>query len=101
MIRKFVITLAVCSLAASVGAKAADDGAAIYKSRCAVCHGANGEGKPAVKAPALKGTSKDVDQLIAHITNGEPASKPPHNKGIPGITEEQAKSIAQFIKTLP
>jgi mono/diheme cytochrome c family protein len=79
---------------------AADDGAAKYKAKCAGCHGAGGEGKPAVKAPALKGSALDADKIAQHITKGEPNSKPPHKKGIPGVTEAQAKAIAEFIKTL-
>ena len=79
---------------------AADDGAALYKSKCAGCHGAGGEGKPAVKAPALKGSALEADKIASHITKGEPNSKPPHKKGISGVTEAQAKAIAEFIKTL-
>ena len=79
---------------------AADDGAALYKKKCSGCHGQQGEGKPAMKAPALKGTSLSAEKVAAHITKGEPDSKPPHNKGISGITEEGAKSIADFVKTL-
>jgi mono/diheme cytochrome c family protein len=79
---------------------AADDGAALYKSKCAGCHGAQGEGKPAVKAPALKGTALTTDQIAAHITKGEASSKAPHKKGIAGVSATQAKAIAEFIKTL-
>ena len=79
---------------------AADDGAALYKRKCAGCHGAGGEGKPAVKAPALKGTTLDASKIVDHLTKGEPTSKPPHNKGIAGLTEDQAKSIAEYVKTL-
>ena len=79
---------------------AADDGAALYKSKCAGCHGPAGEGKAALKAPALKGSALDADKIALHITKGEPNSKPPHKKGISGVTEAQAKAIAEFIKTL-
>ena len=80
--------------------RAASDGAALYKSKCAGCHGAGGEGKPSMKAPVLKGTTLDTDKITHHITNGEPTAKAPHKKGIHGVTEEQAKAIAEFIKTL-
>jgi mono/diheme cytochrome c family protein len=79
---------------------AADDGAALYKSKCAGCHGASGEGKPAVKGPSLKATTLDADKIVQHITKGDPNSKPPHKKGIAGLTEAQAKAIAEFVKTL-
>ena len=98
------LTLAVISAALlaslSTLSWAADDGAALYKKKCAGCHGQQGEGKPAMKAPALKGTSLSAEKVVDHITKGEPDSKPPHNKGISGITEEDAKAIAAFIKTL-
>lgn len=79
---------------------AAEDGAALYKKKCSGCHGAGGEGKPAVKAPALKGTKLEASQIVEHTTKGEPNSKPPHNKAIAGVDEEQAKAIAEFVKTL-
>lgn len=78
----------------------AQNGASLYKAKCAGCHGANGEGKPAVKAPALKGTSLTEDALAQHITKGEATSKAPHKKGIAGVSDAEAKSIAEFIKTL-
>lgn len=87
-------------LLASAVSWAADDGAALYKKRCAGCHGATGEGKPAMKAPALKGISMDADQLTQHLTKGEATSKPPHNKGIAGLKPDQAKAIADYVKTL-
>ena len=96
---KVVVSLAAMFLIpASVSS--AGDGAALFKSKCAACHGVNGEGKAAIKAPALKGTSLDVSQITAHITKGESTSKPPHNKGISGVSDEQAKSIADYIKSL-
>ena len=78
----------------------AQDGANLYKKRCAGCHGAAGEGKPTVKAPALKGTKLEASQIAEHTTKGEPNSKPPHNKAITGLNEEQANAIAEFVKTL-
>ena len=78
----------------------AQDGAELYKKRCSGCHGAAGEGKPTVKAPALKGTQQEASQIVEHTTKGEPNSKPPHNKAIAGLNEEQAKAIAEYVKTL-
>ena len=100
MKREFVTTLAALLLSASTVSWAADDGAALYKKKCAACHGASGEGKPAIKAPALKGTTLEASQLRQHITKGEAESKAPHNKGISGLTEEQATAIAEYVKTL-
>ena len=91
--------LAVLLLMA-IAASGANDGAGLYKTKCAGCHGQGGEGKPAMKAPTLKGTSWDVDRITQHITKGELASKAPHKKGISGLSEAQAKAIAEFVKML-
>jgi mono/diheme cytochrome c family protein len=104
-IMKWKLVLAIAGVAVSVAflpksSGAADDGAALYKSKCAGCHGAQGEGKPAVKAPALKGTALTTEQIAEHVTKGEASSKPPHKKGIAGVSEAQATAIAEFIKTL-
>jgi mono/diheme cytochrome c family protein len=96
----FLVSSTVLVLGASVACWAADDGAALYKKKCAGCHGTQGEGKPALKAPSLKGTTMDVSQLVQHITKGEATSKTPHNKGISGVSEEQAKAIAEYVGTL-
>ena len=79
-------------------ASGAEDGAAIYKKKCAHCHGASGEGKG--KTPALKATSLDASAISDQITNGKASAKPPHNKGISGVDGAQAKAVADFIKTL-
>ena len=101
MNRSFTLMLAGFLLIASTASWAAgDDGAALYKKKCAGCHGAGGEGKPAMKAPALKGSSMDVNQLVQQITKGQPSSKAPHNKGISGVSEMHAKAIAEYVKSL-
>ena len=87
-------------LAVPAVVSAAEDGAALYKTKCAGCHGPSGEGKPEMKAPALKGTSLTADQIVQHLTKGEAKSKAPHNKGIAGLNEAQATAIADFVKTL-
>ena len=97
---KFVVNLAAILLIASAVSWAAEDGAALYKTKCAGCHGASGEGKPAMKAPALKGTKLEANQVVEHITKGESGSKPPHNKGISGLNDEKASAIFEYIKTL-
>ena len=78
----------------------AEDGAALYKRRCVACHGAQGEGKPAMKAFSLKSTKMDVTQITGYLTKGAPASKAPHSKAITGLTADEAKTIAEFVKTL-
>lgn len=95
---KFATAATLLLLVLSTAGWAQDDGAALFKKKCASCHGAGGEGKG--KAPALKGTSKSADEIVQHLTKGEPGSKGPHKKPMAGISETQAKAIADFIAAM-
>ncbi|OLE12222.1 MAG: hypothetical protein AUG89_08070 [Acidobacteria bacterium 13_1_20CM_4_56_7] len=80
---------------------AADDGAALYKTKCAACHGADLAGKPAAKAPSLvsdeaKKTS-DAD-LTDAIANGGKAKKPMHAYANKGMSEDQIKMVVSYIR---
>ena len=97
---KLHFLVVLLTLIATTGSSAAADASALYKSKCAGCHGANGEGKPAVKAPALKGIQMDASQVVQNLTKGDPKNKAPHNKAIKGLTEEEATSLAEYVKSL-
>jgi mono/diheme cytochrome c family protein len=86
--KRFTIVLAALAMMMSTAAFA-EDGAALYKSKCAACHGAAGEGK---MGPALKGTKANVADVV---TKG--GLKGPHSKPVSGVTEDQAKAIATFV----
>jgi mono/diheme cytochrome c family protein len=77
-------------LALSTGMMMAQDGATLFK-KCAMCHGASGEGKGA--APSIKG--KDA---TAVLTNG--GKKAPHAAKFGGLTNEQIKTVAAYVKGL-
>ena len=89
--------MAVALLAMISGVAVAEDGAATYKAKCAMCHGAAGEGKV---GPALKGTKLTEAQVADLLTKGEAGKKAPHGKAVAGLTEEQAKAVAAFVKGL-
>ena len=76
---------------------AADDGAAIYKNKCAGCHGPDGGGKV---GPALKGTQLSEDQIVDVLTKGAEGKKAPHGKPVAGLTADQAKAVAAYVKSL-
>jgi cytochrome c len=94
--KRFVIALFVVSLMSGM-ALAAEDGAALYKAKCAMCHGPDGAGK---SAPALKGTALTADQIAAVLTKGAEGKKAPHGKPVAGITPDQAAAVAAYVKTL-
>jgi mono/diheme cytochrome c family protein len=87
--KRFTIVLAALAMMMSTAAFA-EDGAVLYKAKCAMCHGAAGEGK---MGPAIKGKTDVVDVL----TKGG-LTKAPHTKPVAGVTEDQAKAIATFLK---
>jgi len=75
------------------------DGAQLFKSKCSSCHGPNGEGKPAMKMPAVKGTEMSADKLVDYLTKGE-SGKKIHTNPVSGLTADQAKLIADYVKSL-
>lgn len=75
----------------------AQDGAATFKAKCAGCHGADAQGK---MGPALKGTSLSADDIAALLTKGNDAKKPPHKKPLSGLSDADAKAVADYVKSL-
>jgi len=91
-----LVRLSIVSIAAALTLPAyAAEGGAIYKAKCAMCHGAEGQGKI---GPALKGTSLTADQISDLLTKGNDARKAPHKKPIAGLSADDAKSVADFVK---
>lgn len=95
---KVLVLILVAAVVMSVALPAfAADGAAVYKAKCAACHGPEGQGKI---GPAVKGSSLSADQITALLTTGDEAKKAPHKKAVAGVTADDAKAVADFIKGL-
>ena len=93
-----LIVLLVIALSASLALPAfAQDGAATYKAKCAGCHGPEGQGKV---GPALKGTTLTDAQIADLLTKGDDAKKAPHKKALAGLSADDAKAVATFVKSL-
>jgi mono/diheme cytochrome c family protein len=75
----------------------AEDGAALYKTKCAACHGAMGEGKI---GPSLQKTSMSEKQVADFVANGAAGKKAPHSKGVAGVSADQAAAIATYVASL-
>ena len=94
------ILMAVALLvAAPILLWAAEDGAALYESKCSMCHGAKGEGNKDAQMPAVKGTSLTVEQMVTYLTKGD-KEKTIHADPIGDLNEEQAKAIAEHIQKM-
>jgi cytochrome c553 len=72
----------------------AQDGAALFKTKCAMCHGDQGQGKSPM-APKIAGSAK----VEAVLTKGGEA-KAPHIKPMSALTADQVSSLAAFVKGL-
>jgi mono/diheme cytochrome c family protein len=88
--------IAIAALLLVMSAAWAKDAATIYKSKCAGCHGAQGEGK---MGPKLAGTSLGEDDIVKALTTGG-LSKAPHTKPFKGANAENAKQVAAYVKSL-
>jgi mono/diheme cytochrome c family protein len=95
---KMLVLFLVIALPVSLALPAfAQDGAATYKTKCAGCHGAEGQGKI---GPALKGTALSADQISDLLTKGNDGKKPPHKKALATLSADDAKAVAEFVKSL-
>ena len=80
---------------------AADDGATLYKAKCAACHGADLAGKPAAKVPSLvsddckKASDADLTDMIA---NGGKDKKAMHAFANKGMTADQIKMVVSYLR---
>jgi cytochrome c6 len=81
----------------------ADDGAALYKAKCAACHGADGKGETAVgKANKLSDlgsadVQKQSDADLAGIVTSGKNKMPAYGKS---LKPEQIKDLVGYIRTL-
>lgn len=92
-------TLALAALALIASTYTFADAGADYKAKCAMCHGANGEGKAAMKTVAF--SSPDVQKmsdadLTAAITNGK-GKMPAYGSK---LSKEQIDGLVKYIRTL-
>jgi mono/diheme cytochrome c family protein len=94
--RSILVRLASISLSVSVLLFAshalAADGAALYKAKCAGCHGADGKAETsaakAMKVPALAGKGLTAEQVTKQIRTDE------KHKALSKLTDEELAAIA-------
>ena len=86
----------------SCAAATAQSGDALYKSKCAMCHGATGTPSPAMaNAMGIKPVSDPdiqkltADQMAETVKNGKGKMKP-----IAGLTDAQVKDVVAYYRGL-
>lgn len=80
---------------------AADEGATVYKAKCAACHGADLGGKPVAKIPSLiSDDSKKLSdaELTDAIASGGKDKKASHAFANKGVTPDQVKMVVTYIR---
>ena len=96
----FCILTAIALLAiAPILVSSEENGAALYDSKCSMCHGDKGEGNPAGGIPVVKGTSMTVDKLVIYLTKGD-STKTVHAEPVSDLNSDQAKAVAEYVKQM-
>jgi cytochrome c6 len=94
------IATVVALVLLGAGAVRADDGATLFKQRCASCHGPDGKGKTKMgekmgvkDLTAIKASEAEIQKTIA---DGKPGTKMLGYKG--KISDADIKALATYVK---
>jgi cytochrome c553 len=99
-VKAFCVLMSIVLLAAApISLWSAENGAALYASKCSMCHGDKGEGNPPGGIPKISKTSMTLDQMVTYLTKGD-STKTVHKEPISDLNADQAKAIAEFIKKM-
>jgi len=93
-----IVTLAVALFVLIPNLSWAEDGAAIYKTKCAACHGADAAGKPAAKIPSL--VSDDAKKLSDADLTKAITETAKHPAGVKSLPADDAKAVVTYIRSL-
>ena len=93
-----VMTIAVALFVLIPNLSWAEDGATVYKTKCAACHGVDAAGKPAAKIPSLTG---DDAKKLSDADLGKAITEKPKHAGIAkSLTPDQVKMVVSYIREL-
>lgn len=93
-----VLTIAVALFILIPSLSWAEDGVALYKAKCAMCHGADGAGKPAAKIPILVSDDlkkKSDDEIVKTVQ-----TNPKHAALAKSLNDDQLKAIVAAVRDL-
>jgi mono/diheme cytochrome c family protein len=95
---KITILIFAALTASSVWAADSDAGKTVYATKCKTCHGADGEGNPAiakamkVELKPLSATTADVKDVV---TKGQGKMKP-----VTSVTGADLDNVVAYVKSL-
>ena len=100
---RYAMSLVVAFSLAGANVSLAADGAAIFKQRCASCHGETGKADTAagkaMKVPALAGDAKVAGMADADITASIKANAK-HTAVLKKVTDADIAAVAAYVKGL-
>jgi mono/diheme cytochrome c family protein len=107
VMKKIAVLMCVVLVFGVVSAAAQDNSMTLYKSKCAACHGTDGNAAtPMAKKQNIKSfkdpsvQKQSAAELEAMIGNGGAKALPTHQFSKKGLTPEQVKGLAAYVKTL-
>lgn len=102
-----VVLIALIIIIPAIPCSAGDDAANLYKTKCAVCHAADGSANtPMGKKQSIPSFASDKVQKSPNadiqdfILNGGKERKASHAFAGKGVSPEDAKKLSAFIKEL-
>ena len=93
--KKIAALLIITIIVAAVPAMAAEDGAALFKAKCAACHGPDGAKMAKANLGSAAIQAKTDADLITFI-----GTNPKHNFLKKNVTDEQIKALVAHLRTL-
>ena len=100
--KAMISTMALGILLAGAIPAAADDAAALYKSKCQMCHGADGKGTPAGQKMGARDfhspeVAKLSDEDLIKVTKEGKGKMPAYDKK---LTDDQIKQLIKYVRSL-
>jgi mono/diheme cytochrome c family protein len=93
-----VMTIAVTLFILIPSLSWAEDGGSIFKAKCAMCHGADAAGKPAMKAPSLIGD--DAKKMSDADMTAAVTGKAKHPAGVKSLPADDVKAVVAYVRSL-
>ena len=93
-----VMTIAVALFILLPNLSWADDGATVYKAKCAMCHGADAAGKPAAKIPSL--ISDEAKKMSDADLTKAVAEKAKHPASVKALAADDVKAVVAYVRSL-
>jgi alcohol dehydrogenase (cytochrome c) len=94
--RTLALSISLAVFPATLAAQIVDPGKAVFESRCARCHGADGNGGEMGPPIVLRLSSRDDQQLAAFVREGVPSRGMPPTQ----LTDAELPVLVKFLRSI-